>query len=257
MEPAERDPAALRRTALWLVAFMVLGGLAILYAYNKFNQRVVDSDRPSMESKITDDARLVTADGLERDIQDLKGEVSLLLALTKDGSERSEPTLQALKKVMAAFPTESGRRPKLVVFVLDGDEEKPGEMADVLSEYGKEPEVWRVAAGEDGKVSVRAFLKNRIRHGIYPNMKDGDLSYDSKLVLLDQHMQMRGIPNSNEGWDFARVAKMEEDFRIAQKENPEAELIPPPMTQEKLTTLLIDAINHLFDNPEESGHKPS
>ena len=255
LEPAERDPAALRRTALWLVAFMVLGGLAILFAYGKYRQRVGVSDRPSMESKITDTARLIAADGSEKEFQDLKGNVTLALAIPKDGSERSAPTLAALQKVMETFPEESGRRPQLVVFVLDGSEKQPQEMATALADFGGGPRIWRVAAGEDGKDSVRAFLKNRLRHGLYPYKKDGKLVYDSKLVLLDQHLQMRGIPNSNEGWDFSRVAKMEEAYSLAQQENPTAELIPPPMTQEKLTELLIEAINYLYDNPEESGHK--
>lgn len=253
LEPAEVDPRQLRKTAFLLTAAMVFGGFAILWAYQTYGARTQNSKRPSMEAKITDDARLITADGEERDIQDLKGKVTLAVTLPLTSQPRSEATLAAVERVMMHFANRE-ESPILLAFVLDGDEANPAQMAEVLNQYGEEPAVWRVATGEDGKVSVRAFLKNRMRFGKYPHQnEDGSFDYDSKIVLLDQHLQLRGLPGSNEGWDFERVQAMEDKFARAKMENPEQELIPPPMTLDQLTEMLISAIEYLYAHPNEKG----
>ncbi|MDA7863544.1 hypothetical protein N9F37_01160 [bacterium] len=253
LEPADRDPVKLRNTALILVGVMIIGAVTILWAYSSFGKRTAQSDRPSMEAKITDDCRMITADGEERDIQDLKGKVTLSLITTiEEGS--SEDVIAPLRKVYQSFP-EGAEKPNLLVFVLDGSEESPEKMAGVLSEFDSVTDVWRVAAGEDGKVSVRAFLKNRMRFGVYPNKSDDEWSYDSKLVLLDQFLHLRGIPGSNKGWVFEVVTGMEEKFAAAEKVHLNKELMPPYMTTERLTKLLIESINYLYANPQEKGQK--
>jgi len=253
LEPAERDPKKLRNTALILVAVIIGGGFAILWAYQNFGKRTSQSDRPSMEAKITDDCRMVTADAKVRDIQNLKGEVTLALIASSELAAQSQPTLAAVRAVMSHFK-EAEQQPKILVFVLDGVEKSPEKMTNVLSELGSEPEVWRVAASADGKVSVRAFLKNRLRFGVYPEVQEGEFIYDSKLVLLDQHLHLRGIPGSNEGWDFERVVKMEQQYATALKEHADKDgLIPPPMTTGRLQDLLIQSIEYLYDHPDEKG----
>ncbi|MGJ8696469.1 MAG: hypothetical protein ACSHYF_09135 [Verrucomicrobiaceae bacterium] len=254
LEPADRDPKKLRNTALILVGIMVVGGFLILWAYSAFADRTAKSDRPSIESKITDDCRLITADGEERDIQDLQGRITLALISTSETGERSENSIAALREVMAHF-AEAEEKPVVLLFVLDGFEDQPEGMAGVLPELDGIAEVWRVAAGVDGKVSVRAFLKNRLRFGVYPEMGDEGWNYDTKLVLLDQWLHLRGIPGSNEGWDFDKVAEMEEQFEKAKEEHPDKELIPPPMTTARLTELLIKSIEYLYANPDEKGQK--
>jgi len=253
LEPADRDPVKLRNTALILVGVMLVGATLILWAYSSFGKRTSESDRPSMEAKITDDCRLITADGEERDIQDLKGKVTISLITTiEEGA--SEEVLSALREVYGALP-EDGEKPHLLAFVLDGSEDSPQEMAQVLSEFEASTEVWRVAANEDGKVSVRAFLKNRMRFGTYPEKREGEWAFDPKIVLLDQFLHVRGIPGSNEGWAFDVVAGMEEKYERTRQEHPEKSLIPPLMTTERLSRLLVKSINYLYANPEEKGQK--
>lgn len=254
LEPADRDPRKLRNTALLLVAAMIVGAFSILWAYDAFGERTSKSDRPALEYKINDDCRLVTSDGEERDIQDLKGKVTLSLIATIEEGVASETTVEALRAAMAAIP-EGAEKPHLLVFVLDGSEEAPEGMAEVLKEFDAETTVWRVAANEDGKVSVRAFLKNRMRFGTYPEKRDGEWVYDTKIVLLDHHLQIRGIPGSNEGWAFGLVAGMEEKFAAAKISDPDKELMPLPMTTERLTQFLINSITYLYENPEEKGQK--
>ncbi len=252
LEPAERDPKKLRKTAIFLLIFIVVGGFLILWAYQNFGERTGDSERPSMEFKVTDDVDVMTATGEIKNIQDLKGKVSLAVISTIQPNVKSEASFAAMRQIMTAYEGKE-TKPTLLAFVIDADEKDPAQMASVLSEFDDKAEVWRIAAGTDGKISIRAFLKNRLRYGLYPEERDGEYVYDSKIVLLDQHLHIRGIPGSNEGWDFEKVAGMEEKFAEAQKSHPDKELIPPPMTTERLQELLLKSIQYLYANPDEKG----
>ena len=55
MEPAERDPRKLRLTAFTLVALMVVGGLAILMAYNRKAAELAKDDRPAFVTRLRED----------------------------------------------------------------------------------------------------------------------------------------------------------------------------------------------------------
>ncbi|OUV14870.1 MAG: hypothetical protein CBC46_05600 [Verrucomicrobiaceae bacterium TMED86] len=256
LEPADRDPVKLRNTALILTAIMVVGGFAILWAYNRFAEKTSDTERPSFLSAIggADEVHILTSDGERRTMEDLRGSVVLTFAVTSELAPESEPTISAVREVLAGF-SEKEKRPKLLVFVLDGDEEKPELVAQVLTEFGQEPEVWRVPASEDRKDSLRAFLKSKIRFGIYPHEKDGKLIYDSQLVLLDQHLQIRGPVGVPIGWDFEKVAGWERQYDEAKKTNDEEDLVAPKISTEELVKLLKKSLEYLYENPDEKGQK--
>ena len=175
------------------------------------------------------EVKMITSDHVRRDLQDLKGNVTLSFTLSMKGGARSAATIGAVREVMASFGKEEPR-PNILIFVIDGDEEKPDSVAGVLSDLGKEPEVWRVPASADHKDSLRAFMKNRMRFGIYPHEAEGELVYDTQLVLLDQHLQIRGPVGVPIDWDFAKVASWEAEYEKALKEHPDKELIPPNLS---------------------------
>ncbi len=255
LEPADRDPKKLRATAFKLVIFMVFSGVFLTFAYNKYRERTSDSDRPSLLTKITEpDVELLTSDGQMRNLQDLKGKVTLAITLPSVPQPESEASLDALEAIMAAFKGKP-EKPTILVFVLDGTNTEPEKMASVLAEYGKEPEVLRVAANADGKTSLRSFLKAKMRFNITPTEKDGKFVYDTRLVLLDQHLHVRGHPGASHGWDFEKVAGFDREYAEAQEKFPEKEINPPPYTTEKLRAMLVDSINYLYENPNEKGQK--
>lgn len=255
LEPADRDPKKLRSTAIKIVIFMIFSGIFLQYSYTQYRKRTADSDRPSLEAKITEtEVDLLTADGQLRNLQDLKGKVTLVLTLSKEIQPESRPTLDALREVVDAFK-ESAEKPVILVFVLDGANTAPSEMSGVLAEYGTEPEVWRVAADDDSKSSLRSFTKTKLRFNQMPVERNGRFEYDTRLVLLDQFLHVRGVPDSNNGWDFAAVLEMEKKFEAAQKEHPDKELVPLPMTTARLRETLITSIKYLYANPNEKGQK--
>jgi len=255
LEPAERDPKKLRATAIKLVIFMIVSGVILTFAYKRYQEETSDSRRPSFETRITEpDVELLTADGKERNLQDLQGNVTLVITLPKTPNPASQPPLDALREAMNAFKDET-KKPRILVFVLDGSNSDPGGMSGVLSEYGKEPEVLRVVADDDSKTSLRSFTKTKMRFNRVPTERDGVFDYDTRLVLLDQNMFVRGIPGVTEGWDFETVAEMERKYEEAKKESPEEELNPLPMTTPKLREILIDSIKYLYENPDEKGQE--
>ncbi len=255
LEPAERDPKKLRATAFKIVIFMVISGIFLNYAYSKYRERTADSKRPSIETRITEpEVELLTADGVARNIQDLKGKVTLVLTLPTVPNPGSKPTLEALREVMSNYK-DAPEKPTILIFVLDGSNTEPEKMSGVLAEYGKEPDVWRVVANDDSKTSLRSFSKTKMRFNRVPTEKEGGFDYDTRLVLLDQHLFVRGVPGQTDGWDFEAVVKMEAKYQEAKENSPEEELIPLPMTTPKLRGILIESIDYLYANPDEKGQK--
>jgi hypothetical protein len=255
LEPADRDPKKLRATAYKLIIFMVLSGIFLTFSYHKYQDRTSDSDRPSLLTKITEpDVELLTSDGKMRNLQDLKGKITLAITLPSIPQPESQASLDALEAIMEAFKDEP-EKPTILVFVLDGTNTEPEKMALVLAQYGKEPEILRVAANADGKTSLRSFLKAKMRFNVTPIEKDGKFEYDTRLVLLDQFLHVRGHPGASHGWDFEKVARFDRDYAEALEANPNEEVKPSFYTTEKLRSMLIDAINYLYANPEEKGQK--
>jgi hypothetical protein len=177
-----------------------------------------------------------------------------VLTLPKTPNPGSQPSLDALRAVMDEFKV-TPQKPTVLVFVLDGSNSNPEEMADVLAEYGEEPEVLRVVADEDAKTSLRSFTKTKMRFNRIPMERNGVFDYDTRLVLLDQNMFIRGIPGLTEGWDFEKVAEMERKYEEAKGDFPEKDLVPPLMTTPKLQEILIDSIKYLYENPNEKGQE--
>ena len=255
LEPAERDPKKLRATAFKLVIFMVISGIVLNYAYNQYRERTGDSERPSLLNKITEpEVELLTADGEMRNLQDLKGNVTLAIVLPSEPQPESQPSLDALKEVMEEYK-DAAAKPQILVFVLDGSNSEPSKMSGVLAEFGAEPEVLRVVTSEDGKSSLRSFLKAKMRFNVTPVEKDGRFDYDTRLVLLDQHLHVRGWPAASRGWDFEKVDRFEKEYAAALETHSEDQVRPLPMTTPKLRQMLIDAINYLYANPNEKGQK--
>ena len=208
LEPADRDPKKLRATAIKLVIFMIVSGVVLSFSYRRYQESTSDSRRPSFETRVTEpEVELLTADGKSRNLQDLKGNVTLVLTLPKTPNPGSQPSLDALRAVMDEFKA-TPQKPKVLVFVLDGSNSNPEEMAEVLADYGEEPEVLRVVADEDAKTSLRSFTKTKMRFNRIPTERNGVFDYDTRLVLLDQNMFIRGIPGLTEGLDFETVAEM-------------------------------------------------
>ncbi|MGE9266955.1 MAG: hypothetical protein ACQKBY_02565, partial [Verrucomicrobiales bacterium] len=144
LEPAERDPVKLRRTAFALLAFMVFGGVVLQFAYQRYQQRQaeVDGHRPSYNHAVRKNISFVTQGGEIRQIADLEGRVWLALTLTKELQPRSQATVEALRWLVTEFETRKEPMPPVVAFVLDVDADQAGELDGVLPDFPAEVELW-------------------------------------------------------------------------------------------------------------------
>jgi len=112
-----------------------------------------------------------------------------------------------------------------------------------------------VVANEEGKSSLRSFLKAKMRFNITPREKGEGFEYDSRIVLLDQHLHVRGWPGFSRGWDFEKVNRYEKERAKALETHSADEVRPLPMSTPLLRTMLIDSIRYLYANPDEKGQK--
>lgn len=252
LEPAERNPKELRRTALTLVLVALVGGIWIFYSYSKHQERqgIENADRPSYRHQVMRNIQVVTKGGTVRDLGELEGKVWVAAQVTAEGSEKSVGTVGALKWLKGKFE-DSAVKPVVVLFVVDVDAADWEKLAGVIPELG--PEVWRVAAGE-GKTPVREFLKNQMRFGMLPREVDGEWEFDSNLILLDQQRKVRGWGDQM-NYDFETVAEMERKFAAAKRDYPGEELLEPPMTTERFRKILGDAVRFVIEHPPENPEK--
>ena len=118
-EPAVRDPKKLRRTALILVAVMIVGGWLVMKAYTKWASERVGDDRPSIIHRIQPERslRVVRQDGEIADLMDLRGKVFAIHVVDLEQLERSRLSLDALKKSAMTYAEEDKFR--IVTLVLN------------------------------------------------------------------------------------------------------------------------------------------
>lgn len=255
LEPADRDPVKLRRTAYALVAFMVFGGFYMLNSYDKYqtSEAERDSSRPSYKHQVKNFG-FVGDEGKVRQVAELQGKVWVAFTVTKEMRKKSQATIDAAIWLAEQFQENPEKSPTFVVFVLDIDADKASELAEILPDFPKNIPIWRIAAGE-GKTPVKEFLKNSMRFGIFPHLENGEWLYDSNLLLLDQKAKVRGLPNGDMSFDFETVAKMEAAYAQAEIDHPSKELNPLPMTSEKFRQILLDSVLYLQNHPPENPRK--
>ncbi|MGE9270287.1 MAG: SCO family protein [Verrucomicrobiales bacterium] len=186
MEPAERDPVKLRRTAFILVGMMVLGAVFVLIAYNRDAARRAEDDRPAMISRINGNFRLWRQDESEAALLDMEGKVIVIAPVVFSQSDWGA-TREALKALAERY--EEGGEVRVLMLTLDPESESPEKLAQYAEELGAELPFWWLAAARDE--SVHKFVKNRLKANLYPYQEDGVWIYDPSLVLVDRHRHIR------------------------------------------------------------------
>ena len=73
--PVERDEKKLRRTALILTAFAIMGGIGIISAYARFAKNANREDRPSYVGELRHNLPVVRQDGQRSGLDSLQGKV--------------------------------------------------------------------------------------------------------------------------------------------------------------------------------------
>lgn len=199
LEPAEVNPAQLRKTAFILVGIILVGGIAILSSYIATAKKQKEDFRPAFLDELKGHIQLQLSDGTVVDTSQIKADVWLYyqtsFAERDNHPERDE--------ALALLPEEGARQ---VEFYVDMDPNKQ-EDRDQMATLQKEPGVWKVAAKNE---VLEKYLKSEIRFGTIPHLKDGQLIYDSSVAVLKRD-RLKGknprIHIRGEMFDFVRARK--------------------------------------------------
>lgn len=187
LEPAERDPKKLRRTAFILVGLMVVGSLVIIAAYNRNAARMAEDDRPSIATRLNQNFKLWRQDESEAGLLDTAGDVIVVAPVVFRQPESWDTTRGVLGRLHERFGEREDFR--IVCITLDPENEPPGFLADMAEELGAELPGWWLAGAKEE--SVHKFFKNRLEAGIMPYREDGELVYDPALAVIGRNRHVR------------------------------------------------------------------
>ena len=173
LEPAERNPAQLRKTALILFGVIIVGAVAVTISYIETAKKQNNDFRPAFVNELKGHVKLQLSDGTIVDTSDIEEDVWLYYQTSFDERDSHEER----DKALALLPEKGVRQ---VEFFVDMDPNKEEDRAQMAT-LEKEPGVWKVA----GKAKLlEKYLKAGMRFGTIPHMKDGKLIYDSSVALL-------------------------------------------------------------------------
>jgi cytochrome oxidase Cu insertion factor (SCO1/SenC/PrrC family) len=186
LEPAERDPVKLRRTAFILVGIMLLGAVLVLVAYNRNAANQADNDRPAMISRLNGNFKLWRQDESEAALLDLEGKVIVIVPVVFSQNDW-QATAGVLKDLQKRYGAQG--EVTIVMLTLDPENEPPKVLAEQARELGAElPSWWLATAREE---SVHKFVKNRLKANLYPFLREGKWVYDPALVVIDRNRHIR------------------------------------------------------------------
>lgn len=198
LEPADVDPAQLRKTAFILVGLILIGAVAVTASYIATAKKQQEDFRPAFVSELKGHMKFQLSDGTVVNTSEIEEDVWLYYQTSFEERDSHEER----EKALALLPEEGVKQ---VVFFVDMDpnrEEDQAKMATLESEEG----VWKVAA--KAKV-LEKYLKSGLRFGTIPHVKDGKLIYDSSVAVLKRDRPEGKNPRIHirgEMFDFARAA---------------------------------------------------
>lgn len=212
--PAERDPRKLRRTAWTLVAVMVIGGVLVMLAYEKWAVAKSKDNRPSVVHRIKKerDLRIICQDGRTRDLFELRGGVTAIHVMSLSNPETSARSLAVMKRLAERHRDRGDFH--LVTLAVDpppADETVAALSRAALYHGMSHPRWW---LGTNEAKTLHKFIKNELRTALFPHVEDGRWVFDTSIVLIDRggHIrravvpQQRGGPPYIANFDFDQAA---------------------------------------------------
>ena len=211
LEPAERNPAQLRKTAFIILAVAFFGGAMIMAAYLVKTRG--GTDRPAIVNRLESNFAAVNQDGETVDLGQLEGGIWLVTVMALSQPEVSRDSLQLMREIEAQYS--AAQVVKFVCFTVDPKNDTPEKLAAFAREQGVDSERWWfLAAGEE---PVRGYVKDHLLLGtvVDQRARDGELTFPSLVGLIDQHRHLRGR------YDFRQAREVAESAAKLLREEPE------------------------------------
>lgn len=236
LEPAERNPAELRRTALKLVLVMVLGAAGILAAYQiKQTQKAEQSQgRPPVVTKISKKLKAQDQHGKLFDMYDLEGKVWFAAPVCVSQLDENERALTMVQELQKHYAENEGVH--FVLISIEGVDQGvgPEQLAQAAEKLGLTgPRTWWLTTGDTDK--QRGFIKDQMRLGIvsergegirfwfpkaFSNLEKGyaehgKYKFPALVALIDREMHLR------QRYDFNEVHRFQAKAEAELKKRPE------------------------------------
>jgi len=217
LEPADRDPKAIRRTVIILCILMFVGGPAILWKYSQKDaqdKEEVEAGRSPRISQLQKNFAGVCQDGESRGLDELQGKVWVVAPIVPNRPEENKIQLAKMKELAERY---RGRKDFHLVCLSVADPTEHGyeELAKIADEVGADiNQWWFMAAGEEKMIG---FLKDHLkmahineRSGAEAE-KLGKLDVPAQLRVVDQSRRVRG---GHQQFDFDFAQTMTEKAKM-------------------------------------------
>lgn len=261
LEPAERDPKAIRRTVLILIGLMIAGGVIIWYKYMEQQQRdkeEVVAGRSPRISRLTKNFAGVCQDGESRGLNDLEGKVWVVAPIVPNQPQENAIQLEKMQ-ALAEHYKERDDFHLVCLSVADPTEYGYEELAKIADSVNADiNQWWFMAAGEE---AVIGFLKDHLKMAHIKERsgeeaeKLGKHDIPAQLRVVDQSRRVRG-EHQQFDFDFAAFKTAQTQKEI--EENPA--LLEDPKTHiaadlylnmdEIWTKRMYTVIDYTFDETE-------
>jgi cytochrome oxidase Cu insertion factor (SCO1/SenC/PrrC family) len=198
LEPADRDPRAIRRTVIILSILMLVGGTAIWWKYTQQQERdkeeVVDGRSPRIY-RLTKNFAGVCQDGQSRGLDQLEGKVWVVAPIVPNHPEENRIQLAKMKELADRY---KGRKDFHLVCLSVADPTEHGyeELAKIAKELDADiSQWWFMAAGEEKMIG---FLKDHLKMAHIKERtgaeaeKLGKHNIAAQLRVVDQSRRVRG-----------------------------------------------------------------
>lgn len=195
LEPAERNPKAIRRTVIFLILIILIGGGVIVWKYKqKLDDEAAEfaKGRPvKSEKKIDKNFQMLMQDGEVKDLTVMEGKLTLMTTFSVNHPVQSRKLIEVMKAAEKEFPNED--RLQFLLFSADHPDVASVEQINAFAkEMGAVGKNWYFfTAHDDGYVG---YLKNKLRLGIVRGKGDkvSGKELPDLLKIVDPALQLRG-----------------------------------------------------------------
>ena len=216
LEPAERNPAQLRKTGLAIAAIMMIGGLLVTVAYRmKLNAEERDR-RPHVVQRLTEVFFGRDQHNRAFSTDQLKGKVTFFTPISLGEEERMEQVLSLMVELSKKYSENENLR--FVGFTIQGEKDGPEELQGLLEKLGVAgDERWLFVQAEED--SVRGYIRHKIRVEFEETISslEGPVKrFRSTLVFIDENLHVL-----EPHFDLNAALEVQEDARRMLENDPD------------------------------------
>lgn len=223
LEPAERDPKAIRRTVIFLIIVILVGGAVIAW---KYRQKLAEEaeeyakGRPAMsEGSVarSKNFQMLGHDGEVHDMTLLEGKLTLMVAISVNRPEQSKKLIDVMKATDEKF-SESGKVQFLCLSADHPDEVSVEKLAEFAKSNGVTGDNWYfLTAHDEGYIG---YVKDTLNLGI---IRDKDTKVSRKelpdlMKIVDPALVIRG---QKDDFTFLQYHEFQQKAEKDVKTNPE------------------------------------